>query len=202
MTPEKLSLKIIKSALAQYVPQRPILNVVAQEAAVAIVIRSHTDFVEALFIQRAARDGDPWSGDMAFPGGHRDIVDLTMRETAERETFEEVGINLNQSACFLGELDSIEIKPRRSKAILVTPFVYNLFDKDFVLNKNSEVAEILWGSLDEMIIGASHVSKEVKRNGVLQYFPGYTLDNQIIWGLTFRILDQFFSLIRPAERIQ
>ena len=158
--------------------------------------------MEALFILRSVRKGDPWSGDMAFPGGHKDNVDLSLRETAERETFEEIGLSLSHSSCFLGELDTIELNRRQSKDISVTPFVYSLLDKDFVLHKNDEVAEILWGPLDQMIIGKSLVSKEVKRNGTLQYFPGYTLDKQIIWGLTFRMLQQLFSLISSHVRLR
>lgn len=202
MAPKKLSLREIKNALAQHTPQRPTSHALARQAAVAIIIRSNNDFMEALFILRSVRKGDPWSGDMAFPGGHKNNVDLSLRETAERETFEEIGLTLSHSSCFLGELDTIELNRRQSEDILVTPFVYSLLDKDCVLHKNHEVAEILWGPLDHMIIGTSLVNKEVKRNGTLQYFPGYTLDKQIIWGLTFRMLQQLFSLISSHVRLR
>ncbi|RPG49172.1 MAG: CoA pyrophosphatase [Gammaproteobacteria bacterium TMED1] len=202
MAPKKLSLREIKNALAQHTPQRPTSHALARQAAVAIIIRSNNDFMEALFILRSVRKGDPWSGDMAFPGGHKNNVDLSLRETAERETFEEIGLTLSHSSCFLGELDTIELNRRQSEAILITPFVYSLRDKDCVLHKNHEVAEILWGPLDHMIIGTSLVNKEVKRNGTLQYFPGYTLDKQIIWGLTFRMLQQLFSLISSHVRLR
>ena len=202
MAPKKLSLREIKNALAQHTPQRPTSHALARQAAVAIIIRSNNDFMEALFILRSVRKGDPWSGDMAFPGGHKNNVDLSLRETAERETFEEIGLTLSHSSCFLGELDTIELNRRQSEAILITPFVYSLRDKDYVLHKNHEVAEILWGPLDHMIIGTSLVNKEVKRNGTLQYFPGYTLDQQIIWGLTFRMLQQLFSLISSHVRLR
>ena len=202
MAPKKLSLREIKNALAQHTPQRPTSHALARQAAVAIIIRSNNDFMEALFILRSVRKGDPWSGDMAFPGGHKNNVDLSLRETAERETFEEIGLTLSHSSCFLGELDTIELNRRQSEAILITPFVYSLRDKDCVLHKNHVVAEILWGPLDHMIIGTSLVNKEVKRNGTLQYFPGYTLDQQIIWGLTFRMLQQLFSLISSHVRLR
>ena len=202
MAPKKLSLREFKNALAQHTPQRPTSHALARQAAVAIIIRSNNEFMEAVFILRSVRKGDPWSGDMAFPGGHKDNVDLSLRETAERETFEEIGLTLSHSSCFLGELDTIELNRRQSEDILVTPFVYSLLDKDCVLHKSHEVAEILWGSLDHMIVGTSLVNKKVKRNGTLQYFPGYTLDKQIIWGLTFRMLQQLFSLISSHVRLR
>lgn len=50
---------------------------------------------ELLFIQRASRHGDPWSGDVAFPGGGRDIEDDDDLAAAVRETAEEVGLDLS-----------------------------------------------------------------------------------------------------------
>ncbi len=44
---------------------------------------------EILYIKRALREGDRWSGQMAFPGGKRDSDDVDDLDTAERETFEE-----------------------------------------------------------------------------------------------------------------
>src|SRR5262245_41364530 len=49
---------------------------------------------ELLFIERARREGDPWSGHMAFPGGRRDPKDTDLAATAARETHEEVGLGL------------------------------------------------------------------------------------------------------------
>ena len=46
-----------------------------REAAVAAILRPG-DHTEALFILRASREGDPWSGQMAFPGGHKDPEDI------------------------------------------------------------------------------------------------------------------------------
>ncbi|CAK9068574.1 Uncharacterized HTH-type transcriptional regulator Rv1395, partial [Durusdinium trenchii] len=49
---------------------------------------------ELLFMQRAQRAGDPWSGDMSFPGGRMHADDPTPRFAAERETWEETGLDL------------------------------------------------------------------------------------------------------------
>ena len=60
-------------------------------AAVAIILKQSDDHTEALFILRAKHDGDPWSGHMAFPGGHREPADENLRQTAEREILEDKG---------------------------------------------------------------------------------------------------------------
>ena len=130
-----------------------------REAAVAAILRPG-DHTEALFILRASREGDPWSGQMAFPGGHKDPEDISIRHTAERETWEEIGLDLSRHARHLGELDQIRVRPRgRNIDMVVTPVLYVLESEPAMLNPNHEVADILWGSLDEMYSGSSRTEE-------------------------------------------
>lgn len=50
---------------------------------------------EVLFIKRASRVGDRWTGHVALPGGKRDPEDADDRATATREAWEEIGLDLN-----------------------------------------------------------------------------------------------------------
>jgi len=80
---------------------------------------------------------------------------------------------------------------------VVTPQVFALEDKAVPLQPNEEVAEVLWGNLDEMISGRSLTDAsfpEFQREGT---FPGYQVGAQVVWGLTFRMINDFFDLIRP-----
>jgi len=168
-----------------------------REAAVAAILRPgpHT---EALFILRSSREGDPWSGQMAFPGGHRDPEDLSIRHTAERETWEEIGLDLSSHARHLGELDQIRVRPRgRNIDMVVTPVLYVLESEPAALNPNYEVADILWGSLDEMYHGVSRTEEIFHIAGQSQSFPGYSVGEQVVWGLTMRMLEQFFTMLNP-----
>ena len=50
---------------------------------------------EIMFIKRTSRKRDPWSGDIALPGGRRDPEDASDCQTAIREVREEVGLDLS-----------------------------------------------------------------------------------------------------------
>lgn len=60
---------------------------------------------EVLFIKRASREGDRWTGHVALPGGRRDPEDKDDTAAAVRETAEEVGIELSdENAIPVGNL--------------------------------------------------------------------------------------------------
>ena len=168
-----------------------------REAAVALVLQPKVSGLRALFILRAKKEGDPWSGQMALPGGHRETIDTDLVETARRETHEEIGLDLNQAGRYLGSLAGIRANPRAGFDLVVTPQVFALEDIAVPLQPNEEVAEVLWGNLDEMISGRSLTDAsfpEFQREGT---FPGYQVGAQVVWGLTFRMINDFFDLIRP-----
>ncbi|MBT3458112.1 MAG: NUDIX domain-containing protein, partial [Halieaceae bacterium] len=80
---------------------------VTRRAAVAIVLHEADGELCLLMIRRAQREGDPWSGHMAFPGGRRDPDDIDDRFCAIRETREEIALDLDalgSEVCALGEV--------------------------------------------------------------------------------------------------
>jgi 8-oxo-dGTP pyrophosphatase MutT (NUDIX family) len=75
---------------------------------------------EILFIKRAARRGDRWTSHVALPGGKRDPQDASDQAAAEREAWEEVGLQLSPSEPDGLEEEEEEEKENRSGATSTT----------------------------------------------------------------------------------
>ncbi len=168
-----------------------------RQAAVAIIMRQSQGELEMLFIKRADKDGDPWSGHMAFPGGHKDPVDDSLEDAARRETLEEIDLDLSD-AQYLGALDHQHAQPRgRRLDMLIAPHVF-LIDGDPIFNPNYEVAEVVWTSLGAMARNEIHDTETKPMAGTPTIFNGYRLERgHFVWGLTYRILKTFFTTLDP-----
>ena len=116
----------LEAALASRPPFRAPPEAAAARAAVALLLRVSHGGVELLLIRRAEREGDPWSGHMALPGGRWQPGDGNLATTAARETREEVGIDLWRHGRRLGELDELAPRSARIPSIVVSPFVYHV----------------------------------------------------------------------------
>lgn len=149
------------------------------------------------FIERAHREGDPWSGHMAFPGGRVEPDDRDTRETAERETAEEVGIDLG-GAEPLGRLDDVQGR-RSGKAVdlVISAYVY-LLNEPQVVTPNYEVASTFWVPVDHLLDPNFHVEYPYLSGSPPGSFPGIQVgepDRHVVWGLTYRFLREFFDLL-------
>jgi len=161
-------------------------------AAVAVVCRAGDDGTELLFIQRASKDTDPWSGHMAFPGGRTEPADGGPHDTAARETLEEVGLDI-RSLPRLGALH--DLVPNRHLRTVHAP-TYWLDGERPVLRANYEVAEILWVPLSLLADPSRHIDYEYPiGSGGRTVFPGIQLDKptQVVWGLTLRMLADLYA---------
>ena len=163
-----------------------------RHAAVATILRPGAHNTAALFILRAKKEGDPWSGQMAFPGGHYEAGDRSLRHTAERETFEEIGLNLVTQARYIGKLEDVQARGRQH-SMPVSPFVYVLQNQAAAMSPNYEVDNILWGSLNDIYAGAAATTHYADIMGKTEALPGYNVGDQVVWGLTLRILENFFT---------
>ena len=177
--------------------QRPARTVDGPQAAVAVVFRSGDRGTELLFIQRAAKPSDPWSGQMAFPGGRVDPGDADTFAAAERETLEEVGLDL-AVATRLGSLDDHDGGRIHNNLRAVSPHGYWLDGPRPQLTNNYEVADSLWVPMADLADPERHIDYYWPKSE--SSWPGIQLDraDQVIWGMTLRFLANLFTrLDRP-----
>lgn len=186
----------IRSGLSKHEP-KTLTSSSNRGAAVAIVLREVAGDPEVLFIERARRDGDPWSGHMAFPGGRIDPVDAHARDAAERETREEVGVDL-AGAEPLGRLDDLRGRHAAApdRGLVISAFVYHAVDLP-PLQPNWEVEQAFWFPVPALLDAGRRVEYAVRPDSELR-FPGIlvgTPDRHVVWGLTYRFLEVFFEIV-------
>lgn len=161
-------------------------------AAVAVVLGESDAGPRMLFIERAQRAGDPWSGQMAFPGGRLAPEDADPRAAAERETHEELGLSLADADC-LGGLDDEQRIPSAQSQLVVSAFVYRI-DHDPILSPNDEVAKAIWIPVASLLDPARHVfyaTRDLEFPGIDVGEPG----QHVVWGLTYSFLESFFEMV-------
>jgi len=186
----------LERALAGRTPQSAERDEPFKEAAVALILRPLADDdAELLFIRRAQRVGDPWSGQIGLPGGRFEPADASLEETALRETFEEVGLDLRAEGRVLGMLD--EIRPRTPvlPPIIVRPYVV-VVERTPDLVLSDEVAEVRWVPIRELFVPGARVSTEVSVRDFRMRVDAFQHGDFTIWGMTERILSTFDGLWR------
>lgn len=185
--------------LAQRLSSRVSVDAVAHAesryAAVAAVLRVIDEHPEVLFIRRAEHEGDPWSGHMAFPGGRHEPDDASLEMTAIRETFEELSLDLRQGHV-IGRLDDLAPRSPVLPPIIIRPFVA-VVAPDVTLVPSHEVAATYWVPLRVLQHDDTQAEHVMTVNGARARFPGFRVDEHIVWGLTERIVRQLLSLFTP-----
>lgn len=157
-------------------------------AAVSIIIRDR-QFPSVLLIKRAERSGDPWSGQIAFPGGKMQAGDKSAKDTAIRETMEEVGIDLGKVAEFLGYATTTTT---HTGTMDVVPSVFILRD-GVEITPNEEVASYRWVDLEDLMASEASSVHRLEFDGRIVEMPAYVVGDYEIWGLTHGILSDFLS---------
>jgi len=131
---------------------------------------SARDALELLFIKRTAHEGDPWSGQVAFPGGKREADDADDVACAVRETREEVGIDLSceDNFQFLGRLGDRAVFAGGTKlgGFALCPFVF-LYKGDARGRAGNLLPELTLSSAE--VDAGRWVSLEVLRRENVRY---------------------------------
>ena len=180
----------LQGRLAGYVPRRLSGGDEMAQAAVAMVLRASGGETEILMVRRAEHPDDPWSGHMAFPGGREESSDRSTKQAAIRETMEEVSLNLEESANFIGRLSELQARSRNGALPLcIHPFVFELVGSG-ELEPNYEVAETVWIPLSFFRDSANRSSFAHTDSQGQRILPAYRYSHRLVWGLSLAMLDE------------
>jgi 8-oxo-dGTP pyrophosphatase MutT (NUDIX family) len=162
-----------------------------RRAAVALLLAATDAGYRILFIERATHPGDPWSGNIAFPGGKVEPDDRDARHAAERETMEELAIDLSQ-ARYLGRLSDFD---GAHLPVLLSCFVYGV-PQSLAFEPNEEVKDAFWVAVADLVNLDRHGIHQFTFSGDRFESPCIRLpydDKPVLWGLTYRLLLNFLQ---------
>ena len=166
-------------------------------AAVALVLRAETDGLAMLLIERASRPDDPWSGDLGFPGGKVEKGESDIRLTAERETREEIGLDLREGR-YLGRLSDVS---GAHLPVLVSCFVYGVGNHPSFIFSH-EIRDAFWISVAGLTSPERHVMARVSFGGKMLERPAIHLPQRgkpVLWGITYRLVMEFLELLKGEK---
>jgi len=186
------SIEEIARTMTGYVPaliDRP----TKRHGSVAMILRDDGSEPHVLFVERARRQGDPWSGHIAFPGGTIEPDDAGPRQAAERETMEEIGLDLRPGS-YLGRLDDLT---GATLPVVVSGFVYAVSSPG-PLTLSVEIQETFWTPLSLLTDATRRVEHRFRYGDAERSLPAIDLlgpGRPVLWGLTYRFIRQFLGLI-------
>lgn len=163
------------------------------QAAVAIILRPGESLPEILFIERAHRQGDPWSGHLGLPGGRIECGDVDARHAAERETLEEVGLDLTGDH-HIQRLGDLTIP---SPPVRVASFVYSIARTATLRLDPEEVAEAYWIPITALQDPARRTHSAILVGGRVRRYPAIRLLGEgrpLLWGITYRLIRRLLAL--------
>ncbi len=196
---EFASLEQVVAKLQCFRPRKKWYRRFVSRSAVALIVREAADGPEVLMIERAEREGDPWSGQMAFPGGKSDHGDKNNFHTALRETHEEIGLDIDVHSQYLARLSDI-LSPVRigRRAMVITPYVFTV-EQIPALTLNEEVADIVWVPLAFLADGSNRENMQWPFKKVTLTLPCYFYQQRRIWGLSLNMLDEMLRVVSDVS---
>ncbi len=163
-----------------------------REAGVLVLFFPRDDVPTLLLTVRRA-DLKDHAGQISFPGGSREAGE-TLRETALRDAYEEVGLP-PADVDVLGELTPLYIPPSNfcvHPFVAMTPTIPNLQPQD------AEVEAVLCASLPHLLNPATLKREPWMLHGREYEVPFLNVDGHKVWGATAMMLAELLALF-PLE---
>ena len=165
---------------------KPVSSEEGANAAVSLLLKPRRGDFDLLLVKRVENPSDPWSGQMALPGGKRELKDTSLKDTVMRETLEETGVTLGQCR-FLGVMDAVRSEPKPDFKIL--PFVVLLEGEHRLKLNKAELETFIWVPYEEVVQSRCLVEFSFGK------VPAFIFADAVVWGVTYKILSEFVEAV-------
>lgn len=169
-------------------------KIVARKACVLMLLYPKNNETYLVLILRNSYKG-VHSSQIGFPGGKVENSDLSLEDTALRETFEEIGID-RKLITVIKSFTEIYIPPSNFK---VYPFLgYSQEELTFVPD-NREVSGIIEMPLSILLDEKILVTKTLSTSYMEEVgVPAFKFKNYYIWGATSQMLNELKEVIKKV----
>ena len=135
------------------------------------------------------------SAQVGFPGGKFETDDLSLEHTALRETYEEIGVPINDMT-IIKEMTSMYIPPSNFN---VHPFIGFTKKTPEFLKQDDEVEDLIEVTLSHFIDDSIVISTSVPTSyNINVEVPAFQLNGHIVWGATAMILSELKDLLKKT----
>ncbi len=157
--------------------------------AAVLVIIHYTNGSPHILLTKRTSTLKMHKGEIAFPGGAFSQQDKSLRETAIRETREEIGLDINQKD-ILGSLLSVRTLTSNFNIVPFVTVQDKILETRILIDEVQRIVNApLFDLLDTLEIDLEHSTMSKERLYRLTY------ENEIIWGATARILKQLYDCL-------
>jgi 8-oxo-dGTP pyrophosphatase MutT (NUDIX family) len=179
------------------VAERDLRGTEATASAVLVpVFRDDEDELRVLLVQRGSRGVH--GGQLGFPGGKRESGDRSLLQTALREAEEEIGLKRSE----IEILATLEPRDTRTSGFRVYPFLARITPPRQWRLAAGEIAGVITPTVRTLVDPSARREREIsfatwpasmRVEGVL------LADDQLLWGLTLRLLDPLLPRLLAGE---
>lgn len=168
----------------------------AVESAVLILLYIVDNRLTTVVFRRNEYDG-PHSGQISLPGGKYEPNDKDFRQTALRETYEEIGIDPSDIQ-IIGQLSRFYVIPSH---YIIYPYVGFLNGQPTFNPDSTEVSQIIEIDVFKHLNRATITSKDFTLNSSFSFkAPGFDVNGNFIWGATAMIFSEFIQILDEISR--
>ena len=134
------------------------------------------------------------SGQISLPGGKMESGDKSLTQTALRESREELGLRVSHKQV-IGNLTDLYIVASHFN---ILPVVAAMPSKPKIIPDKHEVEQVVLASVDRLL-SQDRQEKDLLVRGYDITAPYFEVDNQVVWGATAMIINEFLTLVKDIR---